>query len=159
MEALAPFRAPLAPRGDGDPSPLPYLDDPGDRARGGFAITMEVWLRTARMRDAGEEAVRLTRGSALDLYWSMAQMLAHHASGGCAMRPGDLLGSGTVSGRQKDSRGCLLELTWRGAEPVTLPNGETRAFLADGDEVTMTAYAEREGAVRIGLGRCTGVVT
>ena len=110
------------------------------------------------MRDAGEPSVRLSRSSTLDLYWSMAQMLSHHTSGGCAMRAGDLLGSGTVSGKAKDSRGCLLELTWRGAERLNLPNGETRAFLEDGDEITMTAFAQREGAVRIGLGSCTGVV-
>ena len=157
-EALQPFRAPLAPRAAGDPSPLPYLTDPSDQARGGFAITMEVWLRTAKMRDANEAPVRLTSASALDLYWSTGQMLAHHTSNGCAMRAGDLLGSGTVSGIGKDSRGCLLELTWRGAERLALPNGESRAFLEDGDEVIMTAYAERDGAVRIGLGRCTGVV-
>jgi len=156
MEALSPFRAPLAPRNADDPQPLPYLDDATDRARGGYAITMEVALQTARMRADGVAAERVTRGSTLDLYWSMGQMLAHHASGGCAMRPGDLLGSGTVSGATRDSRGCLLELTWRGAEPVTLSNGETRAFLEDGDEVVMRAYAQREGAVRIGLGHCTG---
>ncbi|MBL0169471.1 MAG: fumarylacetoacetase [Gemmatimonadaceae bacterium] len=159
LEALRPFRAPLALRAEGDPAPLPYLDSPTDRARGGFAITMEVWLRTARMRDANDAPVRLTRSSTLDLYWSAAQMLAHHTSNGCAMRPGDLLGSGTVSGAAKDSRGCLLELTWRGAERITLANGETRAFLEDGDEVIMTAYAARDDAVRIGLGSCSGVVT
>ncbi len=158
LEALQPFREPLAPRAEGDPLPLPYLDHPADRARGGFAITMEVWLRTARMREAGDAPVRLTQGSTLDLYWSAGQMLAHHTSNGCAMRPGDLLGSGTISGREKQSRGCLLELTWRGAEPTTLPNGESRAFLEDGDEVIMTAYAERSGAVRIGFGTCAGVV-
>ena len=117
---------------------------------------MEVALQTTRMREAGDGPECITRGSALDLYWSMGQMLAHHASGGCAMRPGDLLGSGTVSGAGRESRGCLLELTWRGAEPVTLSNGETRAFLEDGDEVVMSAYAERHGAVRIGLGSCRG---
>ena len=159
MEALQPFRAPLAPRADGDPAPLPYLDDATDRAHGGLAIMLEVWLRTAQMRVANDAAVRVSRSSALDLYWSAGQMLAHHTSNGCAMRPGDLLGSGTISGAAKDSRGCLLELTRRGAERLTLPNGETRAFLEDGDEVIMTAFAERAGAVRIGLGRCTGVVT
>lgn len=157
LEALEPFRAPLAPRADGDPAPLPYLAHAHDRARGGFAITVEAWLRTARMRAQGEPAVRLSQGSALDLYWSFAQMLAHHASAGCNMRPGDLLGSGTISGAAKDSRGCLLELTWRGAEPVTLPNGESRGFLEDGDELTITAWAG-EGDRRIGFGRCTGEV-
>jgi fumarylacetoacetase len=158
MEALAPFRAPLAPRAEGDPAPLPYLLDPADQAGGGFSLTTEVWLRTARMRATGEAAVRLSQSHAQDLYWSFAQMVTHHTSSGCNLRPGDLLGSGTISGPTKESRGCLLELTWRGAEPLALPNGESRAFLEDGDEVTLTAYAEREGAVRIGLGRCVGEV-
>ena len=127
-------------------------------ARGGFALTVEVWLRTARMREANEPAVRISRGSSLDLYWSFAQMLTHHAMNGCNLRPGDLLGSGTISGAAPDSRGCLLELTRRGAEPLSLPNGETRGFLEDGDEVTMVAFAERDGAVRIGFGRCVGLI-
>ena len=158
LEALEPFRLPLAPRASGDPEPLPYLTSEDDRARGGFGITVEVWLRTARMREGGEPAVRLTQGHATDLYWSMAQLLVHHASSGCNLRPGDLLGSGTISGPSKDSRGCLLELTWRGAEPLTLPNGETRRFLEDGDELELTAFAEREGAMRIGFGRCVGTI-
>jgi fumarylacetoacetase len=158
LEALEPFRAPLSPRAGGDPAPLPYLAEVHDAARGGFAIRVEVWLRTARMRREGSEEVRLSQGSALDLYWSFAQMLTHHASGGCNLRAGDLLGSGTISGSTVDSRGCLLELTQRGTQPIALPNGETRGFLEDGDEVQLTAYAEREGAVRIGLGRCSGEV-
>ncbi len=158
MEALAPFRTSLATRADGDPAPLAYLDDAADRARGGLAITMEVALRTPRMRDEGMAAETISRSSTRDLYWSFGQMLAHHASGGCAMRPGDLLGSGTVSGPSRESCGCLLELTRRGAEPLTLSNGEQRGFLEDGDEVIMSAYAEHEGAVRIGLGTCTGTV-
>ncbi|WP_337172118.1 fumarylacetoacetase [Gemmatimonas aurantiaca] len=157
-EALEPFRAPLAPRAEGDPAPLPYLTDAGDRARGGLALTVEAWLRTPRMREANEPAVRISQGSSLDLYWSFAQMLAHHASGGCNMRPGDLLGSGTISGPARESRGCLLELTWRGAEPLTLPNGETRGFLEAGDELSISAWAEGKGSVRIGFGRCTGQV-
>jgi fumarylacetoacetase len=158
MEALEPFRAPLAARAEGDPAPLPYLTAASDRAHGGFALTVEVWLRTPRMREANEPAVRISQGSALDLYWSFAQMLTHHASSGCNLRSGDLLGSGTISGASVDSRGCLLELTSRGAEPITLPNGETRGFLADGDEVIMTAYAERDGVGRIGFGHCSGQI-
>ena len=158
LEALEPFRAPLAPRAEGDPAPLPYLTDRADQERGGFAITVETWLRTARMQEAGEPAVRITQGQATDLYWSMAQMLVHHASNGCNLRAGDLLGSGTISGPSPESRGCLLELTWRGAEPITLPNGESRAFLHDGDELQITAFAERDGAVRIGFGVCSGIV-
>lgn len=158
LEALEPFRAPLAPRADGDPQPLSYLSSAHDAALGGFAITVEVWLRTPKMREENVPAVRLSQGSALDLYWTFAQMLTHHASSGCNLRPGDLLGSGTISGPSPDSRGCLLELTRRGAEPLALPNGETRGFLMDGDEVIMTAFAEREGAGRIGFGRCVGEV-
>lgn len=158
LEALAPFRAPLAARAEGDPAPLPYLRDTSDQAHGGFALTVEVWLRTQRMREANEPAVRISKGTSLDLYWSFAQMLTHHAMNGCNLRPGDLLGSGTISGAAPDSRGCLLELTRRGAEPLVLPNGETRGFLEDGDEVTLSAFAEREGAVRIGFGHCHGVI-
>ena len=158
LDALAPFRAPLAARAVGDPMPLPYLDDAHDRALGGFAITVELWMRTARMRADGSDAVRISSSSALDLYWTLGQMLAHHASGGCNMRAGDLLGTGTISGPTADSRGCLLELTRRGADPLTLPNGDVRRFLEDGDEVILRAFAERDGSVRIGFGACSGVV-
>lgn len=159
VDALAPFRAPLAAREAGDPAPLPYLTSAGDASNGGFDITVEMWLRTKSMRDAGEPASRISQGSALDLYWTFGQMLAHHASNGCNMRAGDMLGSGTISGPLPTNRGCLLELTRRGAEPVSLPNGDTRAFLEDGDEVTLRAFAERAGAVRIGFGECRGVIT
>ncbi len=158
LDALAPFRAPLTPRPADDPHPLPYLDDQGDRARGGMAITVEVWLCTARMRADGHAPERLSSAHALDLYWSPGQMLAHHTMGGCNMRPGDLLGSGTISGPHSDNRGCLLELTRRGADPVTLSNGDVRRFLEDGDEVILRGYAERDGAVRIGFGECRGIV-
>lgn len=158
LDALEPFRAPLAPRAEDDPAPLPYLTSESDRARGGFGVTVEAWLLTAAMREAGDEPVRLSRGSLLDLYWSMGQMLTHHASNGCNLCPGDMLGSGTVSGPEAGSQGCLLEITRRGAEPVQLPNGETRRFLEDGDEIILRGYAEREGAVRIGFGECRGVV-
>lgn len=158
LDALEPFRAPLAARAEGDPEPLPYLSSAADRERGGIDITLEVWLRTARMRDEGVPPVLLSRSQSLDLYWSFAQMLTHHASNGCNMQPGDVLGSGTISGADADSRGCLLELTQRAAQPIALPNGETRGFLEDGDEVTLRGYAEREGAVRIGFGECVGVV-
>lgn len=158
LDALAPFRAPLSPREPGDPAPLPYLAHETDAAAGGFALTVELWLRTAAMREAAQPAVRICSGSALDLYWSFAQMLAHHASGGCNMQAGDLLGSGTISGSAPTSRGSLLELTRRGAEPLQLPDGTQRAFLEDGDEVTLRAYAEREGATRIGFGECRGTI-
>ncbi|MCX5762976.1 MAG: fumarylacetoacetase [Gemmatimonadetes bacterium] len=159
LDALAPFRTPSFARPDGDPSPLPYLDDPTDRAHGGFGITLEVWLRTAAMRDAGRPAERLSHGSFGSMYWTLAQMLTHHASNGCNLRPGDLIGSGTVSGPERDARGCLLELAWRGQEPVTLSTGETRAFLHDGDEVTLRGWCARDGFRRIGFGECRGQVT
>lgn len=158
LDALAPFRAPARVRAADDPAPLPYLTDARDQSAGGFSITLEVWLRTARMRAAGEGAVRLSHGDFRGMYWTMGQMLTHHASNGCNLRAGDLFASGTVSGPTKDSRGSMLELAWRGAEPITLPNGETRAFLADGDEVILRGWCEREGAVRIGLGECRGVL-
>jgi fumarylacetoacetase len=119
---------------------------------------VEVYLASARMRERGTAAVRVSRGRVADLYWTPAQMLAHHASNGCNLRPGDLFASGTVSGPERENRGCLLELTWRGAEPIALPGGETRKFLEDGDEVIMRGYCEAPGAVRIGLGECRGVV-
>ncbi len=146
LEALAPYRRPAFARPAGDPAPLPYLSDAGDQSHGGLDITIEVWLRTAHMRDAGEPSVRLSSGNAQDLYWTMAQLLTHHASAGCNLQPGDLLGSGTISGAARESRGCLLELTWRGSEPVTLPNGEVRAFLEDGDEVTLRGGCVSRGA-------------
>ena len=158
VDALEPFRAHLEDRAEGDPAPLAYLSDANDKSRGGFDITVEMWLQTPAMRNAGVAAERVTQGSALDLYWTFGQMLAHHASNGCNMRAGDLLGSGTISGKAQSSRGCLLELTRRGAEPVALSNGETRSFLEDGDEVILRAYAARDGAVRIGFGECRGVI-
>ncbi|MFN8667706.1 MAG: fumarylacetoacetase [Gemmatimonadaceae bacterium] len=158
FEALAPFRVPAFARAIGDPAPLPYLADATDQSRGGIDLSIEVWLRTTRMRQDDQRAVRLSRGNARDLYWTMAQLLAHHASNGCNLQPGDLLGSGTISGPEKETRGCLLELTWRGTEPITLPNGETRRFLEDGDEVILRGSCERPGYARIGLGECRGVV-
>jgi fumarylacetoacetase len=157
-DALAPFRAPALRRPANDPAPLPYLFSDADQAAGGFAITLEAWLATARMRERGTAPVRLSRGSFTDMYWTVAQLIAHHASNGCNLRPGDLLGSGTVSGATKESRGCLLELTWRGQEPLQLPDGETRTFLQDGDEMIFRAYCEGEGHRRIGFGECRGVI-
>jgi len=157
-DALEPFRVPAAERPAGDPAPLPYLDSPEERERGGFAITLEVSLRTARMRAAGAAPVRLSRGGFAGMYWTVGQMLAHHASNGCNLRPGDLIASGTVSGPSRDSLGSLLEITRRGADPVALPGGESRKFLEDGDEVVMRAWCDREGFARIGFGECRGVV-
>jgi fumarylacetoacetase len=158
LDALAPFRAPAFERPAGDPAPLPYLHDDEDRREGAFGISLEVLLSSARMRAESLPPARLSRSELTDLYWTPAQLVAHHASGGCNLRPGDLLASGTVSGPAKDARGCLLELTWRGTDPVRLPTGEERRFLEDGDEVVLRGWCEREGFVRIGLGECRGTV-
>ena len=158
LEALEPFRVPAAARPPEDPAPLPYLSSPMQQARGGVDVTVEVWLASAKMRAAGTAPVRLSRGRVADLYWTLGQLVAHHTSNGCNLQPGDLFATGTVSGPEKENRGCLLELTWRGAEPIALPTGETRKFLEDGDEVIMRGYAERAGARRIGFGECRGVV-
>ena len=157
-DALAPFRAPAFKRADEDPAPLPYLTDAGDAAHGGFSITLEVSLRSIKMRDAGMAPLVVSRGSFQDMYWTIAQLMTHHASNGCNLRAGDLIGSGTISGADKSTRGCLLEMTWRGAEPMQLPTGEVRAFLADGDEVIFRGWCERDGAVRIGFGECRGEI-
>jgi len=158
MHALAPYRTGAFARPQGDPAPLPYLHDADNEASGGIDLSLEVHLRTARMREAGEETVRLSLGSFTTMYWTFAQMLTHHTMNGCNLRPGDLLASGTVSGPEKSSRGSMLELSWRGTEPIQLPSGEERRFLQDGDEVILRGWCEREGRVRIGLGTCSGVV-
>jgi fumarylacetoacetase len=159
MEALAPFRAPAFERPSGDPEPLPYLDSPENRERGGFDIKLEVFISTEQMREKRIAPHSLSSSNTRDLYWTFAQMLTHHTSNGCNMQPGDLLASGTVSGATKESMGCLIELTGRGAEPINLPTDETRRFLQDGDEVIFRGYCEREGFRRIGFGECRGIVT
>ncbi len=158
LDAMEPYRVPAAPRPEADPKPLPYLWWERDQERGGFDINLEVWLATAKMRAAGEAPFRLSRGNMRDLYWTPAQMVTHHASNGCNLRPGDLLATGTVSGATPESVGSLLERTKRGAEPLVLPNGESRKFLEDGDEVILKGWCEREGYARIGFGECRGVV-
>jgi fumarylacetoacetase len=158
LEALAPFRMPLASRAEGDPQPLPHLFDPDDQRYGGIALTVEVWLSSSQMRQAGIDPMLLSCGSLADLYWTIAQMLAHHTSNGCNLRPGDLLATGTISGAANSARGCLMELTRRGAEPVTLPTGEPRQFLENGDEVILRGYCQRPGAARLGFGECRGIV-
>ena len=158
MEALQPFRIPRLGRPPGDPPPLPYLDSPGDRERGGVDVTVEVFLRSASMRTAGLPPHRVSRSRMAELYWTLAQMFTHHTSNGCNLQPGDLFATGTISGPEQDARGCLLELTRRGSQPLSLPNGETRKFLEDGDEVIMRGYCERPGTVRIGFGECRGTV-
>jgi fumarylacetoacetase len=159
LDALAPFRASPAVRPVGDPAPLAYLSADDDRASGAFDITLEVRLSSASMRASGAAPMLVSRGRFVEMYWTVAQLLTHHASNGCPMRAGDLIASGTVSGATPDSRGCLLERTWRGTEPLALPTGEQRRFLEDGDEVTLRGWCERDGARRIGFGECRGVVT
>jgi fumarylacetoacetase len=158
QEALEPFRTPAYTRPVGDPAPLDYLSDELDQSAGGYDIQLEVYLSSEQMRDAEIAPVRLSHGTFRDMYWTMAQMVAHHTSNGCDLRPGDLIASGTVSGEGRDERGCLLEITRRGTEPLTLPTGEQRQFLEDGDEVIMRGYCEREGSVRIGFGECRAMI-
>jgi fumarylacetoacetase len=158
MDALAPFRVGRATRPEGDPAPLPYLDDATDAREGGFDIQLEVSITTRAMREKKLAPFRVSRGNFRDMYWTVAQMLAHHASNGCNLRPGDLLGSGTISGPEPESRGCLLERTWGGKEKLALPSGEERAFLEDGDEVVFRGWCEAPGRARIGFGECRGMV-
>lgn len=155
-EALAPFRTHAFQRPAGDPAPLPYLFSHEERERGGIDLQLEVYLQTRHMRRENVAPVKLSASNLRDLYWTPAQLLTHHASNGCNLQPADLFASGTVSGASKDSRGCLLELTWRGKEPLELPAGETRKFLNDGDEVIFRGSCERAGFRRIGFGECRG---
>jgi fumarylacetoacetase len=148
MEALEPFRTDTVTH---DVPVLPYLQE---RGQGGIDITVEAWLRTQTMT----EPVRLSGASFKESYWTLGQMVAHHTSNGCPIRPGDLVASGTISGPEKENRGCLLELTWKGSEPVRLPDGEQRTFLADGDELILSGYCVREGFTRIGMGSCRGTI-
>ena len=157
FDALAPYRC-RAGRPPADPPPLPYLVSAGNDARGGIDVTVEVWLQSAEMRRRGFDPVRVSRAALRDMYWTFAQMLTHHASNGCRLRPGDLLASGTISGPGDDAAGCLLERTATGPGGLTLPTGEERGFLADGDEVTLRAYCTRDGFARIGFGSCAARV-
>jgi fumarylacetoacetase len=158
-EALAPYRIPQPSRPEGDPRPLDYLWDETDQAQGAFAIELEAFLVTERMRKTGRPPHRLSRAPASAMYWTAAQLVAHHTSNGCDLAPGDLLGSGTISAPKPDGFGSLLELTDGGAEPVRLPDGETRGFLQDGDELILSARAAAEGRAPIGFGPCRAVVT
>ncbi len=157
LEALAPFR--LAPaRPADDPEPLPYLDSPFNRAAGAIDIALEVRLQTAAMRAAGHPGDRMSASNFTDSYWTAAQLLTHHASNGCNLRTGDLLGTGTLSGPRPEQAGSLLELSQGGKRRLTLSSGEERAFLEDGDCVILRGYCERDGFRRIGLGECRGTV-
>jgi fumarylacetoacetase len=157
-EALAPFRCPAFERPQDDPAPLDHLFSPATQAQGAFDITLEVSLRSEAMRRRGLAPMVMSRSSFRDMYWTIAQMLTHHTSNGCNLMPGDLLASGTLSGPAKGAQGCLLEITEGGRVPLQLPGGETRTFLADGDEVVMRAFCERPGFVRIGFGECRGLI-
>jgi fumarylacetoacetase len=157
MEALAPFRVAEYDRGD-QPGPLDYLTDGDNAAAGGVDMNLEVFISTKKMRDEGDEPHLLSNSNLKDLYWTIGQMLTHHASNGCNLQLGDLIASGTVSGKEDDQRASLLELTKRGKEPFELPNGETRRFLEDYDEIIMKGFCERDGFRRIGFGECRGIV-
>ncbi|MCA0354169.1 MAG: fumarylacetoacetase [Chloroflexi bacterium] len=158
LEALAPYRCPAFERPADDPAPLAYLDSPANRSAGGLDLTLEVSLQTASMRAASQAAEVISLGNFSDMYWTFAQMLTHHTSNGCNLQPGDLLGSGTISGPSKNSRGCLMELTWRGQEPIQLSNGEQRCFLQAGDEVIIRGWCGATAGLKIGLGECRGIV-
>ncbi len=157
LEALAPFRRPFQ-RPEADPAPLPYLDSPANRAQGAIDIQLEVWLQTAAMRAAGHAGDCLSRSNYADAYWTVAQLVTHHTVNGCRLRPGDLFGTGTLSGPAPEQGGSLLELSAGGQRPLTLTSGEQRSFLEDGDTVILKAFCERPGARRIGFGECRGTV-
>ena len=156
MAALAPFRCPALARPALDPQPLEYLLSAEDQQGGAIDLTLEAFLLTAAMRAAGLPAHRLSRANLRDLYWTPAQLIAHHTSNGCNLLPGDLLATGTVSGEKDDAAGCLLELTNGGANPILLPNGESRKALEDGDEVILRGVCRRDGFKDISLGECRG---
>jgi len=158
LEALAPFRLPPLPRPEGDPRPLAYLSGEADARAGAIDLTLEVHLRSERMRQAGLPPQRLSCGSFRDMYWTIGQMLTHHTSNGCNLETGDLIASGTVSGPDPGACGCLLELTAPGYGKLRLPTGEERRFLEDGDEVVLSARCQRDGAAPISLGQCRGTV-
>lgn len=157
-EALAPFRTAQPPRPEGDPKPLPYLFDDEDQRHGAYQLNLEVALATRAMRESNLPAHRLSRGPATNMYWTAAQMVAHHSCNGCDLHPGDLFGSGTISTPDDSGRGSLLEISQGGKQPLKLENGEERGFLESGDEVIMRVRAEAEGYVSIGFGECRGTV-
>ncbi|MGJ7547227.1 fumarylacetoacetase [Pseudomonas alloputida] len=157
-EALEPFRCAQPARPDGDPQPLPYLLDQRDQANGAFDIELEVLLLTERMREQGMPAHRLALSNTLNMYWTVSQLIAHHSVNGCQLQPGDLFGSGTLSGATPDAYGSLLETTVGGKQPVELASGETRKFLEDGDEIILRARCKRNGVASIGFGECRGKI-
>jgi fumarylacetoacetase len=158
MAALAPFRVPASPRSVEDPAPLAYLRSDEDQRVGGLDLTVEVFLLTAAMRTERQQPHRLSRANMRDLYWTPAQMIAHHTSNGCNLLPGDLVATGTVSGAEENAAGCLLELTRGGARQLRLPNGESRTALEDGDEVILRGFCRLAGLPQVSLGECRGMV-
>jgi fumarylacetoacetase len=157
LEALAPYRVAFT-RPEGDPQPLPYLDSQANRAQGALDIQLQVDLQTPRMKEKGETGASISRTSYRDAYWTVAQMVAHHTVNGCNLQPGDMFGTGTLSGPTLDQAAALIELTQGGKVPVQLPDGETRTYLEDGDTVTLRGWCEKPGAARIGFGECVGTV-
>jgi fumarylacetoacetase len=158
LDALEPFRCPAFPREGDDPRPLPYLSDERDQKTGGYAIGTSMWLQTAQMRARKEAPTKLSACSWRDGYLTIAQIVAHQTSNGCNLAPGDLLGSGTISGTSPGSAGSLIELTQGGKQPLTLPGGETRTFIQDGDLVIQRGRCEADGAVSIGFGEAANLV-
>lgn len=157
-EALEPFRRAQPARPQGDPQPLPYLLDPRDQAGGGFDIELEVLLLTEAMAEQGLAPQRLTLSNTQHMYWTVAQMVAHHSVNGCQLQAGDLFGSGTLSGPKEGQFGSLLEITEGGKKPIELASGEVRKFLEDGDEIILRGRCRREGFASIGFGECRGKV-
>lgn len=157
LDALEPYRTGFA-RPDGDPAPLPHLWCEMLSERGSIDIRLQMYIQTSRMREAGKAPHLISDSRFTDAYWAMAQLVAHQTSNGSNLCPGDLMGSGTLSGPDAFSRACMLEMTQGGKNPITLPNGEQRGFLADGDTVVMRGYCQKEGAVRIGFGECRTTV-
>ncbi|MGX1104305.1 fumarylacetoacetate hydrolase family protein [Bradyrhizobium elkanii] len=155
-DALAPFRVAALARPDGDPRPLDYLFDMADQSHGGLDVHLEVLISTVKMRAANQPAAAILTSNAKYLYWTPAQMVAHHSINGCNLQPGDLIGTGTISGPSPAQLSSMLEFTAAGARPAVLPNGERRGFLEDGDEVTFRGRCSREGFASIGFGSCVG---
>ncbi len=157
-EALRPFRSKPQARGPKDPALLPYLSDPLDQSHGGLEIEVQAFIHSEKQRAEHLQAQRITTSHLKHLYWTFAQMLAHHSSNGCNMNPGDLMGSGTISGPTDDARACITEITEAGKKPLTLSSGERRTALEDGDQIILSAWAKKAGHVSIGFGDCVGTI-
>jgi len=157
-EALAPYRVAPPARPEGDPAPLPYLDSKANRERGAMDVHLQVLLQTPQMKQSGEAPARISQSNYKHAYWTFAQLVAHHTVGGCNLQPGDLFGTGTLSGPTLEQAGALIELTAGGKNPITLPSGEQRTFLHDGDTVILRGWCQKDGAARIGLGECHSTV-